>query len=150
MPTDDALKRASNINLDLVEIQPKSNPPVVKIMDYKKFIFSLNKKLSFAKKKQKDLKIKEVKFRLNTGVNDYLTKIKNLRQFLISGNKVKITICFKGREVVYKKIGITLIDKICKDLDCFGKSESDMKFEGKNIIVIMYPKKITKLKEEKC
>jgi len=139
--TDEALIKARKVNLDLVEIQPKANPPVVKIMDYKKFMFLINKKNSAAKKKQKDLKTKEVKFRLNTGTNDYLTKIKNLKQFLINGNKVKITLFFKGREITYKKIGLTLINKICTDLSNFGKLESDIRFEGKNVIVIMYPKK---------
>ncbi|HFL8824279.1 MAG TPA: translation initiation factor IF-3 [Candidatus Azoamicus sp. OHIO1] len=138
---EEALKRAKNLDLDVVEIQPKSDPPVVKIMNYGKFQFSINKKKSLSKKKQKEVKIKEVKFRPNTGTNDYLTKLKNLKVFLTNGNKTKITICFKGREIIYKKIGITLINRICTDLDEFGKIESDIKYEGKNITAVIYPHK---------
>ena len=99
----DALERASLLNLDLVEIQPKLDPPVVKIMNYGKYQFSISKKKSLAKKKQKEFKLKEIKFRPNTGNNDYLIKLKNIKSFLNNGNKTKITICFKGREIIHKK-----------------------------------------------
>jgi len=136
-----ALKRASSLNLDLVEIQPKLEPPVVKIMNYGKFQFSVNKKRSVAKKKQKEFKVKEVKFRPNTGSNDYLIKIKNIKNFLDNGNKTKITICFKGREIIHKKNGLDLMQKICNDLEDYSKIESLPKFEGKNITSVVSPLK---------
>ncbi len=134
---EEALKMAIDANLDLVEIQPKLVPPVAKIMNYGKFQFSTNKKKSLAKKKQKEIKVKEVKFRPSTGNNDYLIKLKNIKNFLLNGNKIKITICFKGREIIHKDNGLELIKKICFDLaDCY-KVEMPPKFEGKNIVTII-------------
>lgn len=137
--TNEALKLALSLNLDLVEIQPKANPPVAKIMNYGKFKFSMSKKKNLAKKSQKDLKMKEIKFRPNTGDNDYFTKINNIKTFLNNGNKTKITICFKGREILHKRNGTELINKICTELEDVGKIESNAKFEGKNIITIIRP-----------
>jgi translation initiation factor IF-3 len=145
---NDAFKKAKILELDLVEIQPKQDPPVVKIMDYGKFQFSVNKKKSLAKKKQKEIKIKEIKFRPNTGVNDYLIKIKNIKNFLENGNKAKITICFKGREIIHKENGLNLMKKICQDLSDFSKIETLPKFEGKNIIAIITYKKNNKVINE--
>lgn len=108
-------------------------------MNYGKFKFSMSKKKNLAKKSQKDLKMKEIKFRPNTGDNDYVTKINNIKNFLNHGNKTKITICFKGREILHKKNGTDLINKICAELEDIGKIESDAKFEGKNIITIIRP-----------
>lgn len=127
--------------MDLVEIQPKENPPVVKLMDYGKFRFEINKKKSNIKKKQKEIKIKEIKFRPNTGINDYTIKIKNIKKILENGNKVKITICFKGREIIHKKNGLELMKKICDETEEISKIESLPKFEGKNIIAIITSKK---------
>lgn len=138
---EEALRLAHEANLDLVEIQPKLNPPVAKIMNYGKFQFSLNKKRSLAKKHQKEVKIKEVKFRPHTGNNDYLIKLKNIKNFLISGNKIKITICFKGREILHKDSGLDLMKKICFDLNDCCKIENNPKFEGKNIIAVISPLK---------
>ncbi|HIH2763537.1 MAG TPA: translation initiation factor IF-3 [Candidatus Azoamicus sp.] len=138
---EEGLKIAKELNLDLVEIQPKTTPPVVKLMDYGKFKFEINKKKSNIKKKQKEIKIKEIKFRPNTGANDYMIKLKNIKKFLTEGNKVKITICFKGREIIHKKNGLDLIKKICDELESIGKIESVPKFEGKNIIAIISSKK---------
>lgn len=134
-----ALQKAYSLNLDLVEIQPKLEPPVVKIMNYGKFQFSVNKKKNIAKKKQKEFRVKEVKFRPNTGNNDYLIKIKNIKSFLENGNKTKITICFKGREILHKQNGLDLMQKICLDLEDFGKIESLPKFEGKSVITVISP-----------
>ena len=138
---EDALKKAKDLGMDLVEIQPKTIPPVVKIMDYGKFKFSVNKKKANIKKKQKEIKIKEMKFRPNTGNNDYLIKLKSIKSFLDEGNKVKITICFKGREIIHKKNGLDLMKKICDDLETTSKIESLPKFEGKNIIAIISSKR---------
>ena len=136
-----ALKQASDLNLDLVEIQPKLNPPVAKIMNYGKFQFLINKKKSVAKKKQKEIKIKEVKFRPNTGDNDYQIKLRNIKQFLTNGNKTRVTILFKGREIIHKKNGLNLMQKICDDLEDCSKIESFPKFEGKNITAVISPVK---------
>lgn len=144
----EALKIAQNSNLDLVEIQPKANPPVTKVMNYGKFKFSLNKKRITVKKKQKDLRIKEVKFRPNTADNDYLIKIKTIKSFLQNGNKAKITVCFKGREIIHKKNGIDLINKICLDLSTCSKIEITPKLEGKNITTIIRPIKYIEQKDE--
>lgn len=129
------------MNLDLVEIQPQSDPPVVKIINYEKLQFSINKKKLLEKKKKKEVKIKEVKFRPTTGLNDYLVKIKNIKNFLDNGNKTRITICFKGREITHKENGLKLMQKICNDLKDYSRIESDPKFEGKSITVVMCPKK---------
>lgn len=110
-------------------------------MNYGKFQFSANKKKSMAKKKQKEIKIKEVKFRPNTGNNDYLIKLKNIKNFLDNGNKTKVTICFKGREIIHKDNGLILMQKICSDLEECSKIESYPKFEGKNITAVIAPKK---------
>lgn len=136
---NDALKRARDLKLDLVEIQPKSNPPVVKIMNYGKFQFLINKKKIIAKKKQKEIKIKEVKFRPHTGDNDYLIKLKSIKNFLDHGNKTKITVYFKGREIIYKKNGINLMNRICSDLEKYIKIESAPKLEGRNIFAVISP-----------
>lgn len=149
MLTTDAIKIAKDQNLDLVEIQPKSNPPVTKIMNYGKFKFSINKKKVLAQKKQKDLKIKEIKFRPGTAENDYTTKIKNITNFLKNGNKTKITISFKGREINYKNKGTELMSKICNDLSEISIIETATKFEGKNITTIIRPIKKSEKKNEK-
>ena len=108
----------------------------------------MNKKKTNAKKKQKDLKIKEIKFRPNTADNDYNIKIKNIKNFLQNGNKAKITVCFKGREILHKKNGNDLINKICLDLANYSKIEMEPKFEGKNITTMIRPIKNTDKKEE--
>lgn len=136
---EEALKMAVEANLDLVEIQPKLVPPVAKIMNYGKFQFSINKKKSLAKKKQKEIKVKEVKFRPSTGNNDYLIKLKNIKNFLINGNKIKITVCFKGREIIHKDNGLSLMKKICLDLVEYCKIEMNPKFEGRNIVAVICP-----------
>lgn len=110
-------------------------------MNYGKFQFSTSKKKSLAKKKQKEIKIKEMKFRPNTGANDYLIKIKNIKNFLLNGNKIKITICFKGREIIHKSSGLEMMKKICYDLNENCKIEMEPKFEGKNIMTIISPSK---------
>lgn len=108
-------------------------------MNYGKFQFSINKKKNIAKKKQKETKIKEIKFRPTTGNNDYLIKIKSVKNFLDNGNKTKITIYFKGREILHKQNGLDLMKRICADLESCSKIESMPKFEGKSITTIFSP-----------
>lgn len=138
-----ALKIAHDISLDLVEIQPNSDPPVAKLMDYGKFVFKQNKQTVASKKKQIKVKIKEIKFRPSTDVNDYSIKLKSIIGFLNEGNKVKITVYFRGREVVHKNLGSKLLDRICEDIKDFGIISFYPKFEGRQLIMVLSPKKVS-------
>lgn len=122
--------------LDLVEIQSNTTPPVVKLMNYGKFLFKREK---LHKKKQVTQKIKEIKFRPGTDKNDYALKVRQVCSFLQSGNKVKITVWFRGREILHRDLGIDLMNNICVDVSLYGKYEILPKHEGKTIIAIMIP-----------
>lgn len=127
--------------MDLVEIQPNAEPPVVRIMDHGKHLFQLSKQRAVAKKKQKQIKLKEVKFRPSTDVGDYEVKVRNLRSFLDEGNKVKVTVWFKGREMTHQELGVQLLERVKADLlDC-GKIEFFPKLEGRQLIMILAPSK---------
>ncbi|MFI4819011.1 MAG: translation initiation factor IF-3 [Enterobacterales bacterium] len=140
---NEALKQAEKFGMDLVEINSNSKPTVCKIINYGKFIYEKKKNYKIKKKKQKKIKIKEIKFRPNTDKNDYKIKIKNLFKFLKNGNKVKVTIRFRGREIFHKKIGIEILHKIKNDLNEISLLEYfSKKIEGKQIIMILSPKKI--------
>ncbi|MGK2896991.1 MAG: translation initiation factor IF-3 [Candidatus Makana argininalis] len=137
-----ALQKAKEIGVDLVEINSNSHPTICKIIDYGKFIYEKKRNYKNIKKKQKKIQIKEIKFRLNTDINDYKIKIKNLSKFLKNGNKVKITIIFRGREIFHKDIGIKILNKIKNDLNKISILEYFSKIpEGKQIIMILSPKK---------
>ncbi|ATW01973.1 translation initiation factor IF-3 [Candidatus Legionella polyplacis] len=138
---DNALKMASELNYDLVEISSKANPPVCKIMNYGKFIFNLNKKYSESKKKQKKVNLKEIKFRPTTDERDYLIKLRNIIRFLKDGDKVKITLKFRGRELSHQDIGISLLDRLQKDSMEYGVVEQKTKREGRQLLIILGPKK---------
>lgn len=142
-----SLRLASERGLDLVEIQPNANPPVAKIMNYSKFLF---KKDKLSRKKKTIVKMKEVKFRPTTDKHDYELKIRNLRNFLIKGNKVKITIWFKGREFLHKELGKVLMNNIYTDLKDFGKVETLPKNEGKSIVTILIPVTLKESAELSC
>lgn len=131
-----ALSMALDCGLDLVEIQPNTIPPVAKIMDYGKFLF---KKEKLNKKKQSFIRLKEIKFRPTTDKNDYTLKLRNLCNFLKSGNKVKISIWFRGREILHKELGKILMDNIESDLKDFGKIEALPKSEGRTIVAVFTP-----------
>ncbi len=137
-----ALKIAAESFLDLVEIQPNSDPPVARLMDYGKFVFKQNKQNVVSKKKQTRVKIKEIKFRPNTDVNDYDVKLKNVINFLNEGNKVKITVYFRGREMIHKSLGSKILDRVCNDIKEVGIISFNPKFEGKQLMMIISPKKI--------
>ncbi|MFI4846836.1 MAG: translation initiation factor IF-3 [Candidatus Makana argininalis] len=137
-----ALKKAKILGVDLVEINSNSNPTVCKIIDYGKFIYEKKRNYKNKQRKQKKIQIKEIKFRPNTDKNDYNIKIKNLSKFLKNGNKVKITVRFRGREIFHKKIGIKILNKIRKDLNEISILEYFSKIpEGKQIIMVLSPKK---------
>lgn len=137
----EAQQTAIDVGLDLVEIQPNADPPVVRIIDYGKFVFQRNKRRALAKKKQKQVKLKEIKFRPSTDKNDYEVKLRNLRNFLDAGDKVKITVWFRGREMAHQELGLQLLERIKADLADCSKVEYMPKLEGKQLIMILAQKK---------
>ena len=140
---DEALKAARLSSTDLVEISPDAKPPVCKVMDYGKFLYD-QKKQQAGQKKTKAQVLKEIKFRPNIGENDFNVKINRLKGFLADGNKVKIRLWFKGREIVHKKIGEELVAKIIETVSESGELDNEPKFEGKNLTLMVLPKKLTK------
>ena len=132
---------AVEAGLDLVEIQPNGDPPVCRIMDYGKFRFEMQKKAAAAKKKQKVVEIKEVKFRPTTDVGDYSIKLRNVRRFLEEGDKVKVNIRFKGREMSHQELGIEMAKRIENDLLDEAVIESRPRLEGRQMIMMIGPKK---------
>jgi translation initiation factor IF-3 len=137
----DALQMAYAAELDLVEVSPTAEPPVVRIMDYGKFLFEANKKAHSAKRKQKQIQVKEVKFRPGTGEGDYQIKVRNLIRFLTEGDKAKVTLRFRGREMVHQDIGRKLLDRVVQDLAPHSVVEQNPVMEGKQMIMVFAPKK---------
>jgi translation initiation factor IF-3 len=131
---------ANEADLDLVEISPTSEPPVCRVMDYGKYIFEQNKKKQAAKKKQKQIHIKEVKFRPGTEEGDYQVKLRNLVRFLKDGDKTKVTLRFRGREMAHKELGLRLLNRIEVDLEEFGAVEQRPKLEGRLMVMVVAPK----------
>jgi translation initiation factor IF-3 len=138
---DEALQVAVDADLDLVEISPNSEPPVCRVMDYGKFMFEKNKQKAAAKKKQKQTHIKEIKFRPGTDIGDYQVKLRNLIRFLQDGDKTKVTMRFRGREMAHQEIGRDLLERVKKDLEEYGTVESFPKMEGRQMIMVIAPKK---------
>jgi translation initiation factor IF-3 len=137
----EAKQMAYDAELDLVEISPGAEPPVCRVMDYGKFRFELNKKQAAAKKKQKQIQVKEVKFRPGTDEGDYQVKLRNLTRFLTDGDKAKVTVRFRGRELSHKELGIDLLKRIETDLVEHGAVEQFPKMEGKQLSMTLAPKK---------
>jgi translation initiation factor IF-3 len=138
---DEALALAEESGMDLVEIQPNQDPPVCRVMDYGKYRFELQKKAAAAKKKQKVVEIKEVKFRPTTDSGDYNIKLRNVRRFLEDGDKVKINVRFKGREMSHQELGIEMTKRIEADLAEEAVIESRPRLEGRQMIMMIAPKK---------
>lgn len=138
---DQALIVAEEAGLDLVEVGSSSNPPVCKIMDYGKYKYELSKKQHEAKKKQKTVIIKEIKLRPKTGEHDLQFKLKHTKQFLSEGNKVKVTVSFRGRENAFQQQGIELLKRIAKEVSEIGAVEKDPASEGRTAMMILTPKK---------
>ena len=138
---DEALAMAEEAGLDLVEIQPTADPPVCRIMDYGKFKFEAQKKANAAKKKQKIVEIKELKFRPTTDDGDYNIKLRNLRRFLEEGDKVKVNIRFKGREMSHQELGLEMAKRIEADLADEVIIEQRARLEGRQMIMMVAPKK---------
>lgn len=141
MPIDQALQIASDSEHDLVEVSPTAAPPVCRIMDYGKFVFEENKKRQIAKKKQKQIQVKEVKFRPGTEEGDYQIKLRNLVRFLTEGDKAKITLRFRGREMAHQELGMKLLKRLEVDLAEFGQVEQFPKMEGRQMVMVLSPKK---------
>ena len=139
LSTKEALYLAEQEGLDLIEIAPKANPPVCKIIDMGKYKYELQKKANKAKKKQKISELKEIKLRPSTEIHDYNFKIKNAQKFLSKGDKVKFTIRFKGRELQHSNLGYDLMNKIKEDIKLVGKVEMNPKFDGKQMIMVIQP-----------
>ena len=136
-----ALERAVNLGLDLLEISPEANPPVCKILNYGKHKFEAQKKAAEARKRQKVVEIKEVKMRPSIGDHDYETKMSAIKRFFDEGDKVKITLRFRGREMAHQDLGMAVLRRVKTDTETFAKVESEPKFEGRNqVIMILAPK----------
>ncbi len=130
---------AAEVDLDLVEISPNATPPVCKIMDYGKFKYEQQKRESEARKNQKIIEIKEVKFRPNTDTHDYGVKMRNVMKFLENGDKVKITMRFRGREMAHQDLGRNLLERVAEDTKEIGKIENMPKMEGRQMIMMIGP-----------
>lgn len=132
---------ADEAELDLVEIAPQAEPPVCKLMDYGKFKYQEQKRAHDARLKQKIIQVKEVKFRPGTDENDYQVKLRNLLRFLEEGDKVKITLRFRGREMVHQEYGVRQLERLRTDLEQFAQVEQMPKLEGRQMVMVMAPKK---------
>ena len=140
VPISDALRRAEEAGLDLVEISPNAAPPVCRVMDFGKYQYEESKRKHAAKRKQKQIQIKEVKFRPGTDVGDYQTKLRNLVRFLEEGNKAKITLRFRGRELAHQELGIEMLKRLESDLKDYGVVEQHPRMEGKQMVMVFNPK----------
>lgn len=137
---DDALDRAMSAGLDLVEISPDAKPPVCKILDYGKFKYQEQKKAAEAKKKQKTFEIKEVKMRPSIDNHDYETKLKAIKRFFDAGDKVKVTLRFRGREMAHQHLGMEVLQRVKTELEELAKVESEPRLEGRQMVMVLAPK----------
>jgi translation initiation factor IF-3 len=138
---EQALSLASEQGMDLVEVSPNADPPVCRILDFGKFLFEQNKKAHAARRKQKQIQVKEVKFRPTTEEGDYQIKLRNLQRFLSEGDKAKVTLRFRGREMVHQELGVRLLQRIQVDLKDQAVIEQMPKLEGRQLVMVMGPKK---------
>jgi translation initiation factor IF-3 len=141
VPIEEAQWMAEQAELDLVEIVPSADPPVCRIMNYGKFKFEQSKKAQQSRKKQKQIQVKEVKFRPGTEEGDYRVKVRNLTRFLNDGDKAKVTIRFRGREMMHQDRGAQLLGRIETDLEGIGTVEQRPKLEGRQMVMVLSPKK---------
>jgi translation initiation factor IF-3 len=139
LPIFEALRVAAGYELDLVEVSPKSEPPVCRIMDYGKFKYQQQKKAHDAKKKQAVVHIKEVKMRPKTEEHDFQFKLRHIERFLQEGNKIKVTVVFRGRELAHPDLGRNMVNRIVEGIKEIGKVEQEAKFEGRNFVMILTP-----------
>ena len=137
----DAQEQATRVGLDLVEIVPNEEPPVCRLMDFGRFLFDQKKKKSEARKKQKQVQVKEVKFRPGTEEGDYRVKLRNLERFLKDGDKTKVTMRFRGREHAHRELGLQLLQRVEADLTEVGILEQPPQMEGRQMVMVLGPKK---------
>ncbi len=138
---EEALNIAAEADKDLVEVAAQAEPPVCRIMDYGKYVFEENKKKQAAKKKQKQVHVKEVKFRPGTDEGDYQVKLRNLTRFLIEGDRAKVTLRFRGREMAHQELGLKLLKRVEADLTELGTVEQFPRLEGRQMVMVIVPKK---------
>lgn len=141
MSRAEALQLAAESALDLVEVSPTAEPPVVRVMDFGKYLFEQNKKAHSAKRKQKQIQVKEVKFRPGTEEGDYQVKLRNLIRFLTEGDKAKVTLRFRGREMAHQDIGRKLLQRVSGDLAAHAVIEQNPLMEGRQMVMVFSPKK---------
>jgi translation initiation factor IF-3 len=137
----EALEASVEAGLDLVEIVPNAEPPVCRIMDYGKYVFEQKKQKQVAKKKQKQVHIKEIKFRPGTGEGDYQVKLRNLVRFLTDGDKTKVTMRFRGREHAHRELGLEVLERVERDLAEYGEIEQRPQMEGRQMVMVLRPNK---------
>jgi len=141
MSLTSGIELAKNVGLDLVEVAPTADPPVCRVMDFGKYLFEQNKKAQSAKRKQKQVHVKEIKFRPGTDEGDYQIKLRKLVEFLEFGDKTKITLRFRGREMAHQELGAELLARVREDLKDYGVIEQMPQIEGRQMIMVMAPKK---------
>lgn len=141
MSRDEGLAEARKAGLDLVLIAPDAEPPVCKVMDYGKHLFELKKQKSAQRKKQKQIQVKEMKFRPGTEEGDYQVKLRNLIRFLTEGDKAKVTLRFRGREMAHQELGLKLLKRVEEDLAALGTVEQFPRLEGRQMVMVIAPKK---------
>ncbi|VAW67993.1 Translation initiation factor 3 [hydrothermal vent metagenome] len=142
MSAVEAIALAAGRGLDLVEVSPNAKPPVCRIMDYGKYKFEAKKQQNANKKKTKQVQIKEIKFRPRTEEGDYQTKVRKLREFMEKGDKIKVTLRYRGREFAHQELGLDLLKRVAADLDEFGSVDQMPKMEGRQMVMMMSPKKL--------
>ena len=140
LDTLDAIDKAADFGLDLVEVQPNAEPPVCKILDYGKFKYEAQKRANEARKKQKTIEVKEIKFRPNIDEHDYQVKMRNVNKFLSSGDKVKVTLRFRGREMAHQELGANVLSRVRDETDEIAKVEAMPKMEGRQMVMVLAPR----------
>ena len=144
MTCEEAMQKAKDVGLDLVEVSPNAEPPVCRIMDFGKFKFENSKKKQGAKKKQRRTQVKEIKFRPRTEVGDYKVKLSKLTKFLENGDKTKVTMRFRGREFAHQELGMELLKRVVADLEEIANVEQMPGMEGRQMVMVLGPKKTNK------
>jgi translation initiation factor IF-3 len=138
---EEAIVKAEEVQLDLVEVSPHAEPPVCRIMDFGKYLFEQKKKTQVGKTKTKQVQVKEIKFRPGTDIGDYNIKLKKLKDFLSDGDRTKITLRYRGREMAHQELGVQLLKRVEKDLADHGTVEQFPKMEGRQLVMVLTPKK---------
>ena len=140
VPMQTALEKAAEAGLDLVEISPNANPPVCKLLDYGKYKFQAQKKAAEARKKQKVVEVKEIKFRPMIDDHDYDVKMRAMKRFFEEGDKVKVTLRFRGREMAHQNLGLKVLDRVKTDVSDLAKVEMEPNFEGRQVVMVLAPR----------